>query len=411
MFKFIHARAVADIVDPSTTLGIEITDRAVAALCRLGNIDGQHGTGDCSYDGEAVAELLWGNRYAPTTPAMGAACAIAMAVYAPADGATFATSRPDLDSLGAMAVLVLRSLGLSKRINHDLVRVIAERDAFVAGPWEPSPLPTEENPWPRTLSTVDASRETAHLGMIASPRRGDFTENMPLADRVAIIAFALLTGFVSADIRDAVIAACGASEHVCWWRDVIEDAERNVLESRRSLARAAHQTGAIRRTHRMCLGPIDCADYGTIGCICEGGAVISEIAIVKVAHAGAIALGYCVAPVVVAFDQATPGKVTIAEYGDSKRRVDFDRLVARLNELEWCAIPTWRTLLPNGEYGPVGSFAQMPDGAKAIPFGNDGKPCGVPAWGGQAKIKGSPQNGGTRLSESTILAIVQECLR
>ena len=43
-FRFIEARNVSDIVDPSTTLGIEITDKDVAACCGLGNLDGQHGT-------------------------------------------------------------------------------------------------------------------------------------------------------------------------------------------------------------------------------------------------------------------------------------------------------------------------------------------------------------------------------
>lgn len=45
MFKFIEAKTVNDITEPGTTLGIEITDKDVATCCRLGNLDGQHGTG------------------------------------------------------------------------------------------------------------------------------------------------------------------------------------------------------------------------------------------------------------------------------------------------------------------------------------------------------------------------------
>ena len=55
MFKFIEAKEVSNITDPSTTLGIEVTDPEVAALCGLGNLDGQHVRRDDWMTGLAAA--------------------------------------------------------------------------------------------------------------------------------------------------------------------------------------------------------------------------------------------------------------------------------------------------------------------------------------------------------------------
>ena len=76
------------------------------------------------------------------------------------------------------------ALQLSWTIDHRLVHVIDSADSFRAEKWEPRPLPTEEHPWPCGPSTVDATRETAHLGMICSPRRGDFGDVRRLGHRV-----------------------------------------------------------------------------------------------------------------------------------------------------------------------------------------------------------------------------------
>lgn len=376
MFKFIHAKQASDIVDPSATLGIEITDRDIAALCGLGNIDGQHGTGI------DIWPVVVGAPPFPASWAGRAACAIAATIrpagcaycggehpdsrdetgcdmYSPLlpQRVTFATSRPDLDSVAAMAVLMLRSIGLANVIDYDLCATIAARDSFVAGPWEPSPLPTIDNPWPRKPSTVDGSRETAHLGMIASPRRGDPTESLGLTDRVITICIALAPG-LTVDQFVAVADVCGvadlgdvdftyANHRMGWYASILDRARDAVLSLRIALAKEAQREGAL-------------VNHGSL-------------VEVRVAHAGAMGLGYCVAPVVVAFDQANAGKVTIAEYGDSERRVDFDRLVDRLNAAETSA-------------------------------------NGVPKWGGQAKIKGSPIGPGTRLPDNTILDIVRSCL-
>ena len=87
----------------------------------------------------------------------------------------------------------------------------------------------------------------------------------------------------------------------------------------------------------------------------------------RVSHAGALGAGYCLAPVVVAFDQAVPGKVTIAAAEDG--RADFAALRTVLNAAE----------------GAVG---------------------GSPTWGGPRNLLGSPQGVGTHLSEDRIVELV-----
>lgn len=388
MFHFIATTNPADITDSSHTVGVEVTTPEVAALCRV-NIDGQHGTGKCSYDGVALG--MWLQRTMNYHPAQDASIAIATHVMVPAqfrralpelrdpaappatpfdDWTTFVTTRPDLDSIGAMAVIVIRSLGFwpeegsdSENAVRDRVRAIAEADAFApSAEWAPSPLPTEENPWPRAGS-VDSTDGLAHLGMICSPRRGDVA--LPLAERVALIACWLLFGEdgipmnqtdEDGPVVSAIYKACSAEPWVAmdaYPLARIMVARERVLGSRRALAVEAHRDGAIEVR-----GGDPLYDYTAYG-IPSG-----PVAIVRVAHAGAMGLGYCVAPVVIAFDQANPGKVTIATY--AAKYLDVQALKTRLNALE-------------------------------------------PGWGGGATIIGSPQGVGTKLSDETIVAEARAC--
>lgn len=400
MFKFIEAKQVADIVDPSTTLGIEITDKAIAARCGLGNIDGQHGTGDCSYDGEIVAELLTGDRYAPECASFGAAIAIALAVYIPRTDTTLATTRADVDSIGAMAVLVLRVLGLA--INVEFVKTIATADSFRVDEWSPRPLPTEENPWPTGTTTVDATQSLAAFGMICSPRPNDRTRSLTLAQRVFLMAVRLAT-------IDALVAFGKAAPYVKEYRQ-LSDSSRGELrlaemlgvhplfdgrtavgyigglhneahKTRQALARAAHEPGAVTIRDLWCQS-IDERPMSHRGPFAsEADAVVeiesmdlsadrdmytvghSKFVEVRVAHAGALSLGYCLAPVVVAFDQSNKGKVTIAAYTDG--HLDAVGLTAELSQLEEAA-------------------------------------GGSPKWGGPKNMCCSPSHVGTRLAEETI---------
>jgi len=101
--------------DPSM-LGIEVTDPRLAAACGLGNVDPQHVPGA-----------------GPKAPAAIEACLDL--VVAP-QLRRLATIRPDIDALGAMAILCGRAAG--RTINDDVrarVKRIAAVDRFDRGPW------------------------------------------------------------------------------------------------------------------------------------------------------------------------------------------------------------------------------------------------------------------------------------
>ncbi len=91
------------------TLGIEVTLPHLAEQCDLGNIDPQHGV--IRKRSSAIEEAM---------------------VYEPLPevGATLVTIRIDKDSLGAMAVLLLRKHGGENLIDQDLVKVIGLLDSM-----------------------------------------------------------------------------------------------------------------------------------------------------------------------------------------------------------------------------------------------------------------------------------------
>jgi len=385
MFTFIATTNPADITDPKHTLGIEVTIPAVVAACGLGNVDPQHGHGSGPFVGNVATSAI-------------AAVGTVVDAVLPTSG-VLVTTRPDLDSVGAMALIVLRSLGLWLD-GRGLVRPtlwrrvmsIAAADAFAPpGEWSPSPLPTLANPWPRA-GAVDSTEGLAHLGMICSPRRGDVM--LPLAERVAVIACWLLMGEdalpmnqtdENGPIVSAIYEACGVEPWVAmdaYPLARIMAARERVLVSRRALAAEAHRSGALASWSRL---------------MHDDPAVPADIAVVKVAHAGAIGLGYCIAPVVAAFDQANPRKVTIAAY--APKYLDMAVLKAKLNEAEhaWLQRAETLTCEEDSGYYEVACAAMA-----AFEAGNK--------WGGGATIVGSPQNGGTKLDEDTILGVVRTCL-
>lgn len=399
VFNFIATTTPADITDPEHTLGIEVTIPAVADACGLGNVDPQHG-----HSREAFMALDC------ATSAISCVGTCVDTVL-PSEG-TLVTVRPDLDSIGAMALIVLRSTYLwtdnNNAVRDDLwgrVMSIAKADSFTPSvEWSPSPLPTEENPWPRA-GAVDSTQGLAHLGMICSPRRGDVA--LPLAERVALIACWLRFGEdglpmnrtdEDGPVVSAIYKACGVEPWIAtdaYPLARIMDARARALASRRSLATEAQKTGAVvvsENPRRCARGecPVDVDTDG--GCCCTP---CAPIAIVRVSHAGAMGLGYCVAPVVIAFDQANPGKVTIAAY--AARYLDVALLKARLNEAE-LAERVAASTCANG-----GDFQEHADARLAAFHAGD-------AWGGGATIVGSPQRGGTKLNESTILEAVRACL-
>ena len=124
------------------TLGIEVTVPVLAAACALGNIDPQHTAGG---DGRAAIEA-------------------ALAWPLPDPGSTLVTVRPDLDSVGAMAVLTMRAAG---RPIGDAARArfdeIARADRHDRGPW-PGPRPID--------SILDEPARLAPLALAVSPLDG-----------------------------------------------------------------------------------------------------------------------------------------------------------------------------------------------------------------------------------------------
>lgn len=376
MFKFIEARTPADIADPSTTLGIEITDKDVAACCGLGNLDGQHGTFRFAHLAHHFERTPLGAaiELALDEPCCLVCWCLDFGVGAHAEGCTevafcnsmsrkpvtFATTRADVDSVGAMAALVLRALEID--IDAAFVEAVAKSDSFRAGAWSPKPLPTEDNPWPSGTTTVDSTQSLAAFGMICSPRPHDRTRSLSLAQRVYLMAIRLATtesliefgktapyGEEYFRLSDASRGELRLAETLGIHPIIdgqtavryIGGVHDDVHKARQALARAAHEPGAL---------------------ITRNGFVE-----VRVAHAGALSLGYCLAPVVVAFDQSNKGKVTIAAYTDG--HLDAAGLTAELNRLEEAA-------------------------------------GGTPKWGGPRNMCCSPSHVGTQIAEETISGAV-----
>lgn len=148
------------------TLGIEVTIPALAAQCGLGNIDPQHsGTSEHS-----------------------AAILAALDVPPPPAGATLVTVRPDLDSVGAMAVLELRAGGWSRRDDrmYPAIEAIAKADAFAHGPWPgPRAIPRTMREWSAGAVTTTSHPYLAAAAALVSDR------GMPLADRVDAMMHAI----------------------------------------------------------------------------------------------------------------------------------------------------------------------------------------------------------------------------
>jgi hypothetical protein len=242
------------------TLGIEVTQPALAAACGLGNIDPQHRPGG---DGRAAIEaaLDW-----PMPP----------------PGTLLATIRPDLDSIGAMAVLAMRAagepIGREARARIDQV---ARADRHDRGAW----------PGPRAL----ASRWTEPMPL-AAPALLGADAGLGLSERVAGMRRWLATGQTAPRYREKAVAAC------------------------REMAAALHD-GTLR------VRPL------------RGG----RIAVVVGERAEALRLGYCLAPVVVALNPAFPPaaggephrKFTVAQYRGGQ--ADFAALRQVLAVLE----PGW----------------------------------------------------------------------
>jgi hypothetical protein len=177
MFNFIESPK--RITAPSQTLGIEATRPDTIQRCGLGNIDEQHRQGG---DGRAAIE-------------------VALTYPLPADGTHLVTDRPDLDSIGAMAVLSIRLLGVELSLPAlERIAMVAAADSFHApAEWAPSPLPTVEQPWPSGPAAMSEVRE---FGAIVA-----FLLAASSATAVAMVAGWLLFGEPETEPTPEIVAA------------------------------------------------------------------------------------------------------------------------------------------------------------------------------------------------------------
>jgi hypothetical protein len=280
---------------PSNTLGIEMTNAELADACDLGNIDPQHG-------------------FARGPDIVGrAAIDVALGWPLPPPGATLATIRPDTDSLGAMAVLSLRTEGVKfTPAMRARIELIARSDCFDFGDW--------------------ASWSASHPP--------------PLPD----------ASHISATLHPCDIRALAAAIVLC--RDDLTGCVQMMRDWLTDGAIPAQGETQVRKAD------MHAADAWRRGLISVTALCVGKVAYVKSDFRGAMALGYCTAPVVIS-ESTRDGfrKITVAQF--ARGHVDMTLLAKRLNALE-------------------------------------------PGWGGSTTILGSPQAEGSALQITTIIGLIQE---
>lgn len=228
-----------------TTLGIEVTEPELAVSCGLGNIDPQHLGG--SRDTSAIdATQTW-----PLPP----------------PGAALVTIRPDVDSVGAMALLTLRANDVPLPAEaRERIALVDRHDRFDFGSW-PGPRPL-----PRCVEEInEVGSGPHHLGTMIG---GLVRPGLPIDECVQRMAEWILNG-----------------SPPCAWID--------------QATRAAEALFTALKE----------------GVVTLEGTIAGRIAVVRGFAPGALRLGYRLAPVVISVAHlqtqadATPmRKITIAQY-------------------------------------------------------------------------------------------------
>jgi hypothetical protein len=262
-YALAHPSQAAQPVEPNT-LGIEVTEHAIALTCGLGNIDPQHGP-LAKADSPAAIEVCLNT---PVPPA----------------GTRLLTIRPDLDSIGAMALLSLRAA--NRPVTDDMrsrIAQIASLDRFQCGPWEgPRAIP-------ETADDILADRVGPELGALAACASD---HNINLDNRVATFITWLSNGFVPELYANA--------------------ARERAIRLARSIRFGATQVEAT-----------------------ANGRVATVISI----EPGTLRLAYCLAPVVVALNPAFDfgsgeigRKFTIARWAEGD--ADLDVVLQKISQRE-----------------------------------------------------------------------------
>ncbi len=258
-------------------IGVEVTIPALASRCVI-NIDPQHAGGnkDIAAIEAAMVVNLWENGD---------------------DEFTIVTVRPDLDSIGSMAVLEIRSDGYGRDlIRNGLGRIsqIATADKFARGGWPgPMSLPTNSDPWTNNSDCANSRSLAAIAAAVADFR-------VPIRERVNMMKEWLLIG-----------------QEPLSYRLQVERERQEMI--------AAIDSGAIKIIRIV------------------GG----RIAVVVSEHRAATSIGYSCAPVVIALNPAFrqgPGepyrKFTVCAF--EAKYADIKSALAELAELEpgWGGSPT-----------------------------------------------------------------------
>jgi hypothetical protein len=275
-FKFLPIGQVERMAEITSgggfdVLGIEVTDTALADACQLGNIDPQHG-----FMRRAPANLK-------------ARSAIEAAIYWPLPpiGATLMTVLPDLDSVGAMAILELRAQGYSVTDEiRSRIDVVTRGDCFDFGSWEDwvKYHPPIES---RAIAFLHSDLyDTEYLALASAVRE---LGSKRLSAAVNLLIGWLLTGFVPTEVNAAYLKT-------------------------QSVIATAWNNGAI---HIKC-------------------ALSDKLCIIQSELPNALNIGYRYAPVVLA-EGIVSGrrKLTIAQFSDGY--LDFTKLLDLLNRDE----PGW----------------------------------------------------------------------
>ncbi len=183
-----HAKYTFSLIDPrqgqeevnekiftsSQVYGVEVTIAYYAQKCYF-NLDPQHSGQDATV----------------------AAIEVSLDTELPKEESTLVTIRPDLDSVGAMAIFTMRADGteITPEI-RSRVELVAASDKFARGAWPgPRPLPSRES-----LFESELDGDLAAIGAAVA----DF--KLSLEQRVALMIDWLSEGTEPHDYRERVIA-------------------------------------------------------------------------------------------------------------------------------------------------------------------------------------------------------------
>jgi len=256
------------IFDKGNVMGIEVTIPSLAEKCDLGNIDPQHSDSNENLAAIEVAETI----------------------ELPEGEVTFVTIRADLDSIGSMALLLLRKEGteITPEIKERIIK-IADADKFNNGPWSgKQSLPSPGSPW---------GDDNEELGAMAAST-ADF--KLSLKDRVDMMKQWIETGEESEKYRIQV-----------------EDERKEIV--------SALESGEIQ-----------------VETVADG-----RIALVESKHRAGMQIGYSQSPIVIAFnpefgfgDSPKVKKYTIAQHENGY--VELNKVKEELEQLEpgWGGSPT-----------------------------------------------------------------------